>query len=98
VKGKKEVGFLVVVPAGKKRVVELRYIDQIDLTNKDKFSYLHYIQRQPGYGDTGMVTLVTVPNGWQVNQVEPAANLVGDKLLFNQKLDRDIRMGVEISK
>lgn len=97
-KGKKEIGFLVIVPAGKKRVVELRYVDQIDLSNKDKFSYLHYIQRQSGFGDTGLVTLVTMPNEWQVNQVEPAASLVGGKLLFNQKLDRDIKMGVEISK
>jgi hypothetical protein len=97
-KGKKEIGFLVEVPAGKKRVVELRYVDQIDLTNKDKFSYLHYIQRQSGFGDTGLVTLVTMPNEWQVGQVEPAASLVGGKLLFNQKLDRDIKMGVEITK
>lgn len=97
-RGKKEIGFLVVVPAGKKRMVEVRYVDQVDLSKKEKFSYLHYIQRQPGYGDTGLVSLVTLPTGWQVNQVEPAASMVGEKLLFNQKLDRDIKMGVEISK
>ncbi|MFA5894605.1 MAG: DUF4012 domain-containing protein [Candidatus Shapirobacteria bacterium] len=97
-RGKKEIGFLVVVPAGKKRMVEVRYVDQVDLTKKEKFSYLHYIQRQPGYGDTGLVSLVSLPPGWQVNQVEPAASMVGEKLLFNQKLDRDIKMGVEISK
>lgn len=97
-RGKKEIGFLVVVPAGKKRMVEVRYVDQVDLTKKEKFSYLHYIQRQPGFGDTGLVTLITLPPGWQVNQVEPAASMVGEKLLFNQKLDRDIKMGVEISK
>jgi hypothetical protein len=97
-KGKKELGFLVVVPAGKKRMVEVRYVDQVDLTTKEKFSYLNYIQRQPGYGDTGLVSLVTLPEGWQVNQVEPVASMMSGKLLFNQKLDRDIKMGVEISK
>lgn len=98
VSGKKEIGVIVVIPAGQKRTVEVRYTDSVDLTNKDKFSYLHYVQKQPGFGDTGMVTLLTLPPDWQVNQVEPSASLVGDKLLFNQKLDRDIKMGVEIAK
>jgi hypothetical protein len=98
VRGKKEIGFLVVVPVGEKRVVELRYVDQIDLSGVDRFSYLHYIQKQSGYGDTGMVTLVSMPEGWQVSQAEPVASLVNGKLLFNQKLDRDIKMGVEIGK
>jgi len=98
VKGKKEVGLLVVVPVAKKRVVEIRYLDQIDLNGLDKFSYLNYIQKQSGFGDTGMVNLVTLPEGWQPNQVEPTASLVNGKLLFNQKLDRDIKMGVEIGK
>lgn len=96
--GKKEVGFLVTVPVGKKRIVEVRYSDQIDLSNKDKFSYLHYVQKQTGSGDTGLVTLVAIPEGWSLNQVEPMASLVNGKILFNQKLDRDIKMGVEIGK
>ncbi|MFZ2152834.1 MAG: DUF4012 domain-containing protein [Microgenomates group bacterium] len=96
--GKKEVGFLIEVPPTKKKTVELRYVDSVDITNKDNFSYLNYIQRQPGYGDTGIVSMVTVPTDWQVNQVEPAATLNGNKLLFNQKLEKDIKMGVEIAK
>ena len=98
VKGKKEIGFLVVVPAGKKKLVELRYADQIDLSKQNSFSYLNYVQKQSGYGDTALVTLMSLPKGWEPTQVEPAASLVEDKLLFNQKLDRDIKMGVEIRK
>ena len=94
--GKKEVGFLITVPVGKKVTAEVRYTDQVSLTSKDKFSYLNYIQRQSGSGDTGLVALVSVPEGWQVNQAEPMASLVNGKLLFNQKLEKDIRMGVEI--
>lgn len=97
-KGKKEIGFLVIVPAGSKRTVEIRYVDQINLKDKDKFSYLHYVQRQSGFGDTGLVTLVSMPDDWQPTQVEPEATVVNGKLLFNQKLDRDIKMGVEIGK
>lgn len=95
---KKEIGFLVTVPVGKKIVVEVKYTNNINLATIDKFSYLNYVQRQSGYGDTGMVTLVSMPDNWRINAVEPAASVVGGKLLFNQKLDRDIKMGVEISR
>lgn len=98
VKGKKEVGFLVIVPAGKKEVVELRYSDSISIGKQDSFSYLDYVQKQSGFGDTALVTLMSIPDGWQPSQVEPTASLVNGKLLFNQKLDGDIKMGVEISK
>lgn len=96
--GKKEVGFLMTVPAGEKRIVEIRYSTEINMAGSDKFSYLHYVQKQSGFGDTGLVTLISIPEGWQPLQVEPMASLVKGKLLFNQKLDRDIRMGVELSK
>jgi len=42
--------------------------------------------------------LVAFPEGWGPLQVQPAASLVGDKLLFNLKLDSDIKMGVEVGK
>jgi len=98
VNGKKEVGMLVEVPFGSKRVLEIRYTNLVKIGNYDKFSYLEYVQKQSGFGDTGMTMLLTVPNDWQVNQVEPAANVVGGKLLFNQKLTKDLKMGVEIGK
>lgn len=98
VDGKREIGFLVIVPTAKKRVLELDYTTSIDLTGKDKFSYLYYIQKQSGFGETGLVTLISFPKGWQPMQVQPAANLVGGRLLFNQKLDKDIKMGVELGK
>ncbi len=95
---KTELGFLVTVPINSKKTVEVRYSSEINITNKDKFSYIHYIQRQPGFGDTGLVTLLSMPTGWQPLQVQPTASLVGGKLLFNQKLETDIKMGVELSK
>ena len=95
---KKEIGFLMTVPVFKRRIVEIRYSSILDLSGKSKFSYINYIQRQPGSGETGLVNLVSFPEGWQPTQVQPAASLVGGKLLFNQKLDKDIRMGVELEK
>ncbi|MDD4937912.1 MAG: DUF4012 domain-containing protein [Candidatus Shapirobacteria bacterium] len=98
VDGKKEIGFLMTVPVTKKRIVEVRYTSNLDLGAKTKFSYINYIQKQPGSGETGLVNLVSFPDNWQPMQVQPSASLVGGKLLFNQKLDKDIKMGVELEK
>lgn len=98
VDGRKEIGFLVTVPVNSKKIVEIRYASENNLANKDKFSYLNYVQKQSGFGDTGLVTLVSFPANWQPLQVEPQASMVGGKLLFNQKLDKDIKMGVELGK
>ena len=98
VDGKKEVGFLVIVPTLKKRVVEISYSSKINLVGKTKFNYISYIQRQSGSGETGLVNLITFPSDWQPIQVQPVASLVGGKLLFNQKLNKDIKMGVELGK
>jgi hypothetical protein len=95
---KTEVGMLVMVPINSKRVVELKYASPINLLSGDKFSYLNYLQKQSGWGDTGLVTLVTIPEDWQPVQVEPEATVVGGKLLFNRRWERDIKLGVEISK
>jgi hypothetical protein len=98
VDGKKEVGFLVIVPTTKKRIVEISYSSKIDLVGKTKFNYISYIQKQSGSGETGLVSLVNYPADWQPTQVQPAASLVGGKLLFNQKLNKDIKMGIELAK
>jgi hypothetical protein len=92
------VGFLVTVPIMSKKIVEVKYSSENNLTNKNKFSYLNYVQKQSGFGDTGFVTLVSFPSDWQPLQVQPQASMVGGKLLFNQKLDKDIKMGVELGK
>jgi hypothetical protein len=98
VDGKKEVGFLVTVPVMSKKTVEIRYSSENNLSDKNNFSYLNYIQKQSGFGDTGLVTLISFPNDWQPLQVEPQASMVGGKLLFNQKMDKDIKMGVELGR
>jgi hypothetical protein len=68
------------------------------LGDKKEFTYMKYIQKQPGTGETGLVSLVSFGEEWQPIQVEPAASLVGGKLLFNQKLSKDIKMGVVLGK
>ena len=96
INGKKEVGFLVTVPILSKKTVEISYSSQNSLTNS--FSYVNYIQKQSGFGDTGIVSLVSYPDGWQPVSVEPQASVVSGKLLFNQKLNKDIKIGVELGK
>jgi len=97
VDGKKEVGFLVMVPVLKKRIVEVKYSSSINMGDKT-FTYMKYIQKQPGTGETGLVSLISYPEDWQPLQVEPVATIVSGKLLFNQKLDEDIKMGVVLGK
>jgi len=96
--GRKEVGVLVGVPILKKVGITVKYISLISGGMGEKFSFLDYVQRQSGFGDTGLVTLVAIPEGWQPVGVQPAGSIVSGKILFNQKLSKDLRFGIEISK
>jgi hypothetical protein len=98
VDGKKEVGFLMIVPVLKKRILEIKYSSNLDLGEGKEFTYMKYIQKQPGTGETSLVSLVSFPENWQPLQVEPTASMVGGKLLFNLKLDEDIKMGVVLGR
>lgn len=98
VSGKKEIGFLVSVPVLSKKTVQIKYSTSSNLSGKTKFSYVSYVQKQSGFGDTGLTTLVSFPSTWDPVQVEPQASVVGGKLLFNQKLTKDIKLGVEFGK
>jgi hypothetical protein len=98
VDGKKEVGFLVTVPVLKKRILEIKYSSNLDLGEGKEFTYMKYIQKQPGTGETSLVSLISYPENWQPLQVEPTASIVGGKLLFNLKLDEDIKMGVVLGR
>ena len=95
---KTEIAFLVTVPVTKKRVVEIKYSSQIDINLANEFSYLNYIQKQSGYGETPATLLISFPQGWQPIQVEPVATVVNGKLLFDQKFRQDIKMGVVVGK
>jgi hypothetical protein len=96
--GKKEVGFLVMTEVSKKAEVEVKYKQTINLAQGDKFSYLSYWQKQSGYGRTGVKMTVNVPESWMVGGVEPAAELLGNQVIFEGELEKDLRVGVEISQ
>ena len=96
--GKREVGFLVTVEVGKKAEVELKYRQKINLSEINNFSYLSYIQRQSGFGETPMKIEVNLPTGWVVVGVEPQANVDGQKIIFDGSLEKDVSFGVEMSR
>lgn len=98
VDGKKEVGFLVTVPVLKKRILEVKYSSNLLVDGGKEFTYMKYIQKQPGSGETSLVSLISYPENWQPLQVEPTATIVGGKLLFNLKLDEDVKMGVVLGR
>jgi len=95
---KRELAFLVTVPITKKRTVEIRYSSSVDLNLYNEYSYLSYIQKQSGFGETPIVSLVSYPSDWQPVQVEPAATTVNSKLLFDQALEKDLVSGVVMGK
>lgn len=98
VSGKQEIGFLVTVPVTKKRILEIKYETSFDFGGGKELTYMKYIQKQSGSGETTLVSLISFPDEWQPIQVEPTASIVGGKLLFNMKLDKDIKMGVVLGK
>lgn len=96
--GKREVGMLVVTEVGKKAEVEVKYRQKVNLLEGDKFSYLSYWQKQSGFGKTPIKMTVNLPTGWTLNGVEPAAEVLGNQIMFEGELNKDMRMGVEITK
>jgi len=96
--GKLEVGFLVTVPVLRTKTITINYKIPAKVEGNKLFSYLNFIQKQSGTRDSEIISLISYPSDWQAMQVEPEANVVGGKLLFNQIFDRDLKMGVEIGK
>ena len=95
--GKKIIGFKVEVPIKQRRTVEIRFSQKQETENK-KIGYLLYWQKQPGYQETPVSLLISFPESWQPIQVNPAADLVSGKLLFNQQLTKDLNFGIEFER
>ncbi|MFH1705291.1 MAG: DUF4012 domain-containing protein [Patescibacteria group bacterium] len=95
--GKKILAFQTVVPIKQRRTVEIVFSQDTALRG-EQVGYLLYWQKQSGFRETPISILVSFPPSWQPLQVNPAANLVSGKLLFNQQLDRDLTFGVEFGK
>lgn len=95
--GRKVVGFQVSVPIKQRRTVEIVFSQKIN-TEGEQIGYLLYWQKQSGYRETPVSLLISYPNGWQPLQVNPAAETVSGKLLFNNTLTTDLNFGVEFGK
>ena len=94
---KKELGFLVKVPVSGKRQVEVSYQTVRAITGEE-LRYAYLLQKQSGWQETNLNLLITADSQWRPLQVQPAASLVGGKLLFSELLDRDLEIGVEWGK
>ncbi len=95
---KQVVGFKIEVPIESKRTIEVNFGQKTTGFEDSKIAYLLYWQKQSGYRSTPISILVSYPDSWQPLQVNPAANVVSGKLLFNQQLERDIKLGIEFGK
>ncbi len=95
--GKKVLAFQIVVPIKQRRTAEIVF-SQNTAVQGGQIGYLLYWQKQSGFRETPVSVLVSYPSSWQPLQVNPAADLVSGKLLFNQQLDRDLTFGVEFGR
>jgi hypothetical protein len=94
---KKEVGFLVEVPVGKKRVLELNYRSGLSVDPGERFSYLMYAQRQSGLGrKTSFGLKLDVGNKWSVSQVHPEAVVKAGGVVWADDFRKDVSLGVEL--
>ncbi|MFH1561099.1 MAG: DUF4012 domain-containing protein [Patescibacteria group bacterium] len=97
VDGKEVIGLTVRVPIKQRRTVEVDF-SQKGIGDSDNLAYLLYWQKQSGYRSTPVSLAISFPTGWQPLQVNPAANLVGNQLIFNYQLDSDLNFGVEFNR
>ncbi len=95
--GKQVIGFKVEVPIQERQTIEINF-HQKALINEGNIGYLLYWQKQSGYRNTPISLLIDFPNSWHPFQVNPAANVVSGKLLFNQQLNKDLSFGIQFSK
>ncbi len=94
--GKQVVGFKLEVPFQNRRAVEINFDQQANINNEN-FGYFLYWQKQSGFRNTPISLLINFPEGWHPLQVKPAANVVSDKLLFNQPLNKDLEFGIQLN-
>jgi hypothetical protein len=95
---KQIIGIKVEVPIETKRTIEIDFNQKINNIDSQELGYLLYWQKQSGYRKTPTSILVSYPDSWQPLQVNPAANVVSGKLLFNQQLEKDIKLGIQFGK
>jgi hypothetical protein len=95
--GKQVIGFKITVPIQERQTLEINF-HQKTLINEGSFGYLLYWQKQSGYRNTPVSLLIDFPSNWHPVQVNPAANVVSGKLLFNQQLNKDLSFGIQFSK
>ncbi len=95
--GRQVVGFELKVPIQERKTLEVNFSQTTNLSGEN-FGYLLYWQKQSGYRNTPISLLVDFPDNWQPLQVNPAANVVSGKLLFNQQLNKDLNFGIQFSK
>jgi len=96
--GKKVVGFQVKVPIQERRRVEINFNQEITNSDQNSFGYFLYWQKQSGYRNTPISLLVSFPENWEPMQVQPSANVVSGKLLFNKQLNKDLNFGIQFSQ
>jgi hypothetical protein len=94
--GKEMVGFKIEVPIQERRTVEFNYSQKAEIS-EERFGYFLYWQKQSGFRNTPLSLLVSFPDTWQPLQVNPSANVISGKLLFNQQLNHDLNFGIQFS-
>ncbi len=95
---KRAIGFLVTVPAGEKRLVEISYrpAEKIDFT-QGKTGYALYFQKQPGIGEGPLSLQLNYPQNWQVIKSIPESESSPPQLQIQTTTIKDRGFLIEFS-
>jgi len=87
--GKLSLGFLVEIPAKASRTIEIKYRLPILNQISKQFSYLLYLQKQPGTSKTPSSFTFTFPEQFYPMKILPKGTVLKNKVLINDSLEQD---------
>jgi len=87
---KTSFGFLVNVPVGERKEVEIRWVLPGKIEFAEKVQYLLFVQKQSGTKEEKFNFRLSVPSGVAVVPVKPEAIAEGNTYLFNPDFRQDI--------
>lgn len=96
ISNKQSVGFMVNVPIDSRLTVKLEYSQSVSIGNHIR--WVSYWQKQPGFGSTPITLYLSFPDGFAPAQVEPAATVTADGVVFNKSFNEDSLFALELMK
>jgi len=89
ISGKLSFGFLLEIPAGSSRIVEVKYLSPFRIGPPGKTSYFLFVQKQSGIEETPYSLEFSFPSKFQPLKILPKGTFSSGKVVINEILDED---------